>query len=162
MSTLTHISRTNNKKLRLNRTRKYVQKTCVKPRGFWYSVDGDWETWCSSEMPGWLKGVKYKVILTPKIRLLKLTKLVDIERFNREYRINILPDEKYKLYVINWLKVARKYDGIEISPYCHELRFKLNWYYGWDCASGCIWNLKYVKIRRITDRNNNKKKYNGV
>jgi hypothetical protein len=47
---------------------------------------------------------------------------------------------------INWRRVARKYHGIVIAPYLRELRFDeaVWWYYGWDCASGCIWNRKAI------------------
>jgi len=37
--------------------------------------------------------------------------------------------------------VSKEYDGIEIAPYQWDARLSLIWYYGWDVASGCIWNL---------------------
>ena len=53
---------------------------------------------------------------------------------------------------IDWKKVASKYDGIEINPYQFEARYQYLWYYGWDVASGCIWNLKSVKLNLLTDK----------
>ena len=32
-----------------------------------------------------------------------------------------------------------------ITPYQWELRFELDWYYGWDVASGCVWNLSVIE-----------------
>ena len=48
---------------------------------------------------------------------------------------------------IDWAEVASKYDGIIISPYQWSLRLDMEmmWYYGWDCASGCIWNISAIK-----------------
>jgi hypothetical protein len=45
-----------------------------------------------------------------------------------------------------------KYDGIEINPYQFEARYQYLWYYGWDIASGCVWNLNNVKLKLLTDK----------
>jgi len=51
---------------------------------------------------------------------------------------------------IDWEAVAKRYTGIEIEPYNWERRnsgpnnnysMSMLWYYGWDCASGCVWEL---------------------
>ena len=44
----------------------------------------------------------------------------------------------------DWAKVASHYDGIEICPYI-ESRRNMTWYYGWDVASGCVWNASGIK-----------------
>jgi hypothetical protein len=51
------------------------------------------------------------------------------------------------LYYIDWSKVAAKHQGIIIAPYCYarRLTYHTAWYYGWDCASGCIWDLKAIQ-----------------
>jgi hypothetical protein len=43
--------------------------------------------------------------------------------------------------VINWMKVSKVADGVEICPVQPSLRDdpKIEWYYNWDVASGCIW-----------------------
>ena len=52
--------------------------------------------------------------------------------------------------MIDWRKVAKKYDGIEINPMIYELRMMaLSWYYGWDVASGCIWKPRKAKLIKI-------------
>jgi hypothetical protein len=62
---------------------------------------------------------------------------------------------------IDWLRVAQKSAGIIIAPYIWERRLHLPWYYGWDCASGCVWDaaavlsvkrLKSVRPRRTKAR----------
>ena len=51
-----------------------------------------------------------------------------------------------------WYCHGDKYDGIEINPYQFEARYQYTWYYGWDIASGCIWNLSGVKLKLLTDQ----------
>jgi hypothetical protein len=46
---------------------------------------------------------------------------------------------------IDWGRVAEQYHGIVIAPYQWSLRLDLMWYYGWDCASGCIWDTWIVE-----------------
>ncbi|MEQ1888067.1 MAG: hypothetical protein ABL951_02670 [Alphaproteobacteria bacterium] len=48
---------------------------------------------------------------------------------------------------MNWSAMANRYDGVIIAPYCHEKRCSLSavWYYGWDCASGRIWNADAIE-----------------
>jgi len=46
---------------------------------------------------------------------------------------------------INWKEIQeQEYNGIEICPHNWERREELDWYYPWDVASGCIWNLSGV------------------
>lgn len=53
--------------------------------------------------------------------------------------------------MIDWPKVAKRYGGIEITPYIYKARMTHLWYYGWDVASGCVWlasavqNIKLLK-----------------
>ena len=48
-------------------------------------------------------------------------------------------------FIINWLAVARDYDGILIAPYCYTRRMTLDWYNTWDCASACVWNARAIE-----------------
>lgn len=47
---------------------------------------------------------------------------------------------------VNWPLIATRWDGIIIAPYQWSCRYddRTFWYYGWDCASGCIWNLHAI------------------
>lgn len=53
---------------------------------------------------------------------------------------------------MNYGKVAEKYGGIEITPYLWEKRLNSMWYYGWDCASGCVWDRSAVTGIRLFAR----------
>lgn len=119
-----------------------------KPVGFWYSIDGDWERWCKGEMPDWIEGrMVYRVSLNGE-RIMRLNGAADILRFHHEYgrmeRRDRVPD---------WIKVAQSFDGIEIAPYCWELRldFDVGWYYPWDAASGCLWRPHGATVELLRD-----------
>ena len=54
---------------------------------------------------------------------------------------------QYRLHFdnMNYAKVAENYGGIEVTPYIWEKRLDSMWYYGWDCASGCVWHRDAIK-----------------
>lgn len=58
---------------------------------------------------------------------------------------------------IQWEKVKKEYDGIVIAPYQWEcrLRNKFMWYYSWDCASGCIWNIDAIATMDLISKTTN-------
>jgi len=133
-----------------------------KPRGLWLSVvvDGecDWTRWCESEWPTWMRGKqKHEVRLAPDANVLRLSSPADLDRFTREYCIDRFPLDQPAPYArrleslwVRWDAVAALYDGIIIAPYCWQRRLTLLWYYGWDAASGCIWNARAIeRIERM-------------
>ncbi len=84
--------------------------------------------------------VRHVVMLNNPDSLLWLTTPEDLDHFTDEWGI----DAKYNMRAIEWWRVAQKYPGIMITPYCWQRRLDLFWYYGWDCASGCIWDSEAV------------------
>lgn len=46
-----------------------------------------------------------------------------------------------------WEEISSQCDGIMIAPYQWDMRLHtlFFWYYGWDCSSGCIWNLDCIE-----------------
>jgi hypothetical protein len=91
-------------------------------------------------MPHWLGEHEYEVVLHDS-NILVLDTPKKILEFGREYRIG---------ESIDWPRLAKTHDGIEISPYQWSLRLNLLWYYGWDVASGCIWNTEKLQIIAIS------------
>ena len=52
----------------------------------------------------------------------------------------------YSRSAICWKRLASKYDGIVIAPWCAERGGQQTlWYSTWDCASGCVWSERAVK-----------------
>lgn len=131
-----------------------------KPVGLWISDDSSfsWKDFC--HMSGsFLEDLekRYKIILKKNANILHLNSIEDILRFTDEYGCNIMGeiighiDERCD--AIRWKEVAEKYDGIIITPYMWNwgLMRTAWWYYGWDCASGCIWNVSAIASCRLQD-----------
>ena len=128
-----------------------------KPHGLRYGLDDSWLRWCSTEMRVWLDSYRvfYGLDLSGA-NILKLCGEADILEFHEGFKgkaskpVPGFPRE-YGDHEIDWTRVWKEWDGIEIAPYQWSLRFNLHWYYSWDVASGCVWRTKGVKIRKIPD-----------
>jgi hypothetical protein len=121
-----------------------------KPAGLWVSVDGeqDWKEWCESEKFSVDKlTIRHRVVLRDKAPILTLASAQEILEFQDTYGkpdiLNELIQSKYM--AIDWPRVATEYAGIIIAPYQWCLRMDLMWYYSWDCASGCIWDISAIE-----------------
>ena len=142
--------------------RKYDQAECfwqAKPNGLWISVAGedDWENWCKSEGFNLENlAISYEIKIKKDAHILHLKTAQEIRDFSMLY---ILPtrywDSDSDTYQIKWDKVKEKYQAIIISPYQWSCRLALEtcWYYGWDCASGCIWDLDCIEEFKLMETN---------
>lgn len=146
---------------RLRPTQIYLQRRPYshrKPQGLWVSVKGedDWPNWCWGE-EFCLEGLAYcQVIkLRPCATILHLSTGAQLEEFHHVYAVETefearardwaSPGFVHSQWPIDWVKVAAEFDGIIIAPYQYEHRLLgPHWYYGWDCASGCLWNLNAI------------------
>lgn len=123
-----------------------------KPRGLWVSVKGeyDWPTWCEENEFSTSGGihVEHEVILMPDANVLHISTEEELKEFTLAFGTPHIWAGSVRLgdqYVIDWRQVAAQYDGIIISPYLYRWDQEwMMWYYGWDCASGCIWNLSAI------------------
>lgn len=124
----------------------------MKPAGLWVSVDGeyDWPTWNDdAQFLDTSQQYRFRVTLDPTARILHLNGYTDLVHFTRQYGMSLsdIPDVsslRTLATFIDWKIVADQHDGIIISPYIWPARTELIWYYGWDCASGCIWNAHAI------------------
>lgn len=141
-----------------------------KPHGFWLSDESrgshGWRAWCGAE--GFRSyGFRYehKIELADNAKILYLRTAKSIDDFADEYiadseinrRMAELSHASWggpSIYEIDWKRVAKKYHGIIITPYQWKQRMGRHmWYYGWDCASGCIWNRRAIKsIEMVKER----------
>jgi hypothetical protein len=130
---------------RLNSVTQTGKPDC-KPKGFWYDVDGSWSEWCQSEMPHWIHDLKYEVDVSA-CNMLLLQDAISVLLFSRKFGVT----DQFNHTSLDWKAVAKEFDGIEISPYQHSLRFNddCSWYYPWDVASGCVWNVEKLVLKRI-------------
>jgi hypothetical protein len=125
-------------------SREYIQDRRFKPSGLWVSVDGeyDWPSWCKSEefMLSDL-AIRHRVILHSDAHIIRLGTSSDIDIFTRRFKL-----DGHDGYSIDWERVKLQWQGIIITPYCWDRRlsYHAGWYYSWDCASGCIWDVTAV------------------
>lgn len=143
LNNLFHYSITPLKKIYSYPANKQGVERKDKPGGLWVSVEDDWEKWCRAKKFG-VEYLKYKnkITLSKNANILFLLWEASVISFSIKYREN----NDYCCSDINWKEVAKNYQGIIIAPYIWSLRRdeRTHWYYGWDCASGCIWDKKAV------------------
>jgi hypothetical protein len=143
-----------------------------KPHGFWLSDESrgayGWRAWCKAEsFRSYALRYEHEVKLADKAKILYLRNAKDIDDFADKYGTSLMEllgrerrQEERDIWggryidVIDWHRVAKKYHGIIITPYIWEQRMGRHmWYYGWDCASGCIWNARAIEsITMVKER----------
>jgi hypothetical protein len=120
------------------------QEVSDKPNGLWYAVGSEWIDWVRNEMPEWETDNVFEIKINDD-KILKISTYDDIFEFTKKYG-----RKDYGFLMINWNKVSQDYSGIEIVPFIRPASRKLNWYYTWDIASGCIWRGDGIKsIKKV-------------
>lgn len=132
-----------------------------KPAGLWFSVgngENGWRSWCEDNQFG-IDNLQYQteLIFTRRARVLRIESAEELDDFHARYSympewykdsavLGRSPDWfRHRQQVIDWTAVGKNHDAIVIAPYIWERRLDgPMWYYGWDCASGCVWNATAV------------------
>lgn len=113
-----------------------------KPVGLWVSDESQRESWswfCTMEAE-WLSLGAYRFSVELDMdRILHLESCMDLLNFTERFRTR---------YGINWEMVSESWPGILITPYQWSLRLddRTHWYYGWDVASGCVWDPTAIQV----------------
>jgi hypothetical protein len=145
------------KRIELDRSRVYPatdrggRSPFAKPRGLWISDESEygWRKWCEEE--GFRVGAlshEHEVTLTIGTQpLLLLSTAEQVREFSARYgyQEDYGTNGDIEHTGIDWARVREDFAGVFITPYQWELRFELDWYYGWDVASGCVWNLSVIE-----------------
>ena len=154
------------------RKMSYPQRGHPKPNGFWFDVDESWKRWCNAAQFG-LEDLRYRhtVTILDTSRILFLRKAKDVDAFSSKYgnnlssHIQLLQDaedidsfasryghdlfseirRQFSNYIM-WGEVAEKYSGIIIDPYSRSRSLTYLWYYGWNCAGGCVWDTSVIRL----------------
>ena len=137
------------------------QRPTPKPLGLWLSKDTEWLEWMKSEMPQWVKKVKYiyKISIKKNANILKISSFKDLvdlhNKYMNKYRFNSVfeDDDMFEPYTyeIDWKRVCSDYDGIIFTNY-YKILEKVNklsenskyyrtvfeWYHTLDINSACI------------------------
>lgn len=126
--------------------RTYTQTVSYKPCGFWFDVDKDWKRWCEGASFRMEHLTRRHPVDVDIQRVLALRSGPALDDFTLQYGVPYWPNDSPRDFRIHWPTVAQDYAGILIAPYCWERRLDLMWYYGWDCASGCIWDISAITL----------------
>ena len=155
----------------------YPQSGHPKPNGLWFDVNGSWKRWCEAAQFH-LEGLRYRhtVTIFDSSRILFLRKAKDIDLFTREYGHNLSGHirplqesedidafarrygrdlfgdilKQFSNYIL-WEEVAKKHSGIIVEPYSRARSREYLWYYGWNCAGGCIWDTGVIRLGKPYD-----------
>jgi len=137
----------------------------AKPSGFWFSVEGEecginWREWCKQE-DFYVECLKnpHEILLKENAKIIHLKTPNEIIEFTKKYPFlreqwnNVQGRRLCRSYELDWDKVKQEYQGIIISPYQWACRLSNDtvWYYGWDCSSGCIWDISCIKEFSLND-----------
>jgi hypothetical protein len=150
----------------------YPQGGHPKPNGLWFDVNGSWKHWCES-VEFSLENLSYRhtVNILDTSRILFLRNAKGIDAFTRKYgrnlsdRIRLLHGAEdgdffareygrdlfseirmqFSNYIM-WEEVAGNYSGIVIDPYSRSRSQTYLWYYGWNCAGGCVWDTSVIRL----------------
>ena len=123
-----------------------------KPQGLWLSdcTDYGWAKWCLAE------GFRLDKLLVRTRCVVEVGELLVIDNplkmvsFNNQFGMSLGPSGT-TMQGIDWGAVSSAYKGIVITPYRWEYRLEGDffWYYGWDCASACVWDTSCITDREI-------------
>lgn len=134
---------------RLYSTPQVIEPDC-KPQGLWVSVDSAWRDWCKENQYGVSSLVhQAQIELKPAARVLRLESAGELDKFSKSFGQPYSYEgfDIERVAGIDWRKIAGEFQGIMIAPYIWERRLSRHtfWYYGWDVASGCIWDAEAVE-----------------
>jgi hypothetical protein len=156
------------------RKMSYPQSGHPKPNGLWFDANEEWKRWCKTAQfrPETFR-YRHTVTILDASRILFLKGAKDIDAFTRKYGGNLFGsiqllqsdkdnDEFARKYgsdlfedikqqfsnYIMWGEVAEKHSGIIIAPYSRARSQTYLWYYGWHCASGCVWDTSVIRLGR--------------
>ena len=128
--------------------RTYDQYDAMKPRGLWLSVDGDWERWLDEwgyrDDERW--GTSTTFFRVDLDRCLVIDTTDKIDAFSLAYIKKNQHAGSFML--LDWEPLSKMSAGLVIAPYLWHRRLHedTGWYYGWDCASACIWDLSVLEV----------------
>jgi hypothetical protein len=133
----------------------------MKPKGLWVSdedAECSWRWWCIEEnfRLDMLTHV-HEVTLSNTANVLILETPGLVRDFGREFVVQHGPHAGgHIIMMLDWVRVIQRWHGLIITPYQWDCRLDHDcfWYYGWDCASGVIWEptaIGSVILREIVE-----------
>lgn len=135
-------------------TEQTTKITMDKPDGLWVSIE-DGRSWKDiyedDSSYNFNDDFTHKIHIDKNANILHLKSADEIFAFTEKFKIS-LESHNLRTLDINWSKATQEYQGIIIAPYQHACHtsWDCEWYHGWDCSSGCIWDSTAISnIERI-------------
>lgn len=132
---MTTLHLTRDSRLSLTTLYNVYQTVDMKPSGLWYGIGRSWLDFVAGDFTAAAHEYLYKF----EINRERLLRIDDYPAFDTTWHTH-----RDTAYFMDWPTIAEKFAGIEIAPYLYQRRLEALWYYGWDCASGCIWDKDVI------------------
>lgn len=146
-----------------------------KPNGFWYDLEGEWVSWCSS---GYRFGYYYYALDLDFSKILTIKNLKQFKKFEDEYKIRPFihrwMDAIYEKFqqekdrtpemerFIEAMGTLNRPDGLHHNDFdikwacvaekhagieipLFQRSLESKWYDTWDCSSGVVWDISAIK-----------------
>ena len=129
-----------------------------KPKGLWYGCGGVWIEWLrkNPEMANMLKRANYLYEIKLGEEVIQISNDDEFGDFQSYHAFSLEWAPDIIETAVDWKGLQEEeYNGIEICPYNPGRRshYDSRWYYGWDVASGCIWNSAGIsEVRLLAER----------
>lgn len=133
--------------------RAYQQCLARKPAGFWLTDESQENSWSAYlDVAG--KGNRPYHRRDFEIDLFDVRVIRTEDQmcgFNLEYAtVSVSRMNQTRICsqpLVDWPRVAQSYKGVIITPYQRTVMEQdaFRWYAGWDCASGCVWDLTCMR-----------------
>lgn len=135
--------------------------TSGKPTGgtvTWFSDEASnlgWMDYCADALGPEIGVYRYAIEIAADANVLRIHEPWEFLKFQGDYSVEV--DREYMTghREIEWTRFrADGYDGIVITPYFWTFRSEPQswWYYGWDCASGFVFDpARHLIVGERTD-----------
>jgi hypothetical protein len=131
----------------------------MKPAGLWLSDEDDysWSQWChDADFALDDLQLGYEITMAEaNVRLIQDVAALDAFSnefgYEPEWHRGIGYTRSQYIKYIDWPVVASRYQGVLITPYLWQRRLDYMWYYGWDCASGVIWDPAAIASFKLAE-----------
>jgi hypothetical protein len=159
---------------RLGHDRKPSKGFWYSPGSFSKS---SWVSWCSYEMPEWVDPTTHQYIACKILEtafvpsgapaeptVARISTENEFHEFHKHFACLLPIYENDYVFGIDWDRV--RHEGwagvyIDFQYDCHRVIYPrptvassiqdqiCGWYHGWDCSSGCVWNIEAILSHRM-------------
>lgn len=132
----------------------------MKPKGLYFSINHEWMEYLlininlfesKETVSTFIKptNTMYYINSLESDKILHISSNEDAEIFGKLFRFNFGLDETYPIFIIDWDKVSKLYDGIYVeNPNSYDYG---HCFVGWDVSTLVIWSKKNTNFNLVKD-----------